>query len=205
MNTSNKVRHPCQKCGQICYGKQCKDCHLKMIEIRDGVCCDCKNTFIAIRKDGTKRIRCYDCQEIYDATFISKCACGAEYHKTNKKTGAKFKECLTCYKKRFIKCSNCDNTTVIDRPLCIECYTSKNETKKIEDEYIPPPQSLRNPNKIYELRKCFAKDCNSMTTYKYCVKCNKKNITIAEQYMISTCEKCGIREKGYFTICNYCK
>lgn len=201
MNTTtsnNKVSHPCQHCGKICYGKQCKECHLKMIAIRDAICCDCSNSFPALRKDGTKRVRCYDCQEIYNATFIADCrTCGDKFHKKNK-DGREFNECLPCYKRKFVKCTDCDNTTLVDYPMCKSCYATKKESKK---ERTPPHRQQKT--KEYELRKCATSDCPKMTTYKNCSDCNNNYMSVANQYMLSVCQYdgCGLRYKGYYKFC----
>ena len=55
---NNIELHPCQYCGNTCKGKQCRECHLKMVEKKQGTCINCKNTFYALRIDGTKRQRC---------------------------------------------------------------------------------------------------------------------------------------------------
>ena len=33
--------HPCQYCETLCYGSQCKNCHLKMIADKHSNCVDC--------------------------------------------------------------------------------------------------------------------------------------------------------------------
>ena len=44
--------HPCPYCNVPCFGKQCKNCHNKMIEDKNAECIDCTEQFYALRRDG---------------------------------------------------------------------------------------------------------------------------------------------------------
>jgi len=125
------VAHQCPYCPNTCLGKQCKECHKKMVETRNATfdetknsyCCDCNKPFMSLRKDGSKRVRCFFCQKIYKETYIINCPdCNIEFHSRNKKDGRIFDKCFSCYKKRFTKCRNCEKNTLIEYPLCKECY-----------------------------------------------------------------------------------
>lgn len=120
-----KKLHPCQYCEKSCYGKQCKECHLKMIEKQQGVCLDCHKTFFAIRKNGSKRRRCLDCQDAYNNKYIAECPdCKMTYH-AYMEDGRVFNKCFTCYKKSLHKCEKCENYTKFEYALCRICYQNR--------------------------------------------------------------------------------
>jgi hypothetical protein len=120
-----KELHPCQYCDALCYGKQCKDCHFKMLETQKGICLDCHKTFHAIRKNGSKRRRCLECQEAYNKKYIAECPeCLNTYH-AFMEDGRVFEKCFNCYKKTLHKCSNCDNFTKFEYALCRNCYQTR--------------------------------------------------------------------------------
>jgi hypothetical protein len=123
--------HPCQYCENMCFGSQCKNCHLKMIADRQSNCIDCNRIFLAKRKNGTYRKRCFECQEKYNAKYIAKCiSCNNDFH-AYLDDGRIFNRCLKCYKNSFKKCGNCDNMTHSDYVLCKICFRNN-------DEIIPP-------------------------------------------------------------------
>lgn len=120
-----KELHPCQYCDAMCFGKQCKDCHFKMLETQKGVCLDCHSTFHAIRKNGSKRRRCMECQDAYNKKYIAECPeCQMTYH-AFMEDGRVFEKCFTCYKKTLHKCSNCDSFTKFEYALCRNCYQTR--------------------------------------------------------------------------------
>lgn len=85
--------HPCVNCGKLCKGKQCKECHVKMLQSK---CVDCNILFNARRRDGTMRKRCGECQTNFNNKFIRKCPdCNNEFHK-----GKDYDTCLECFKQR---------------------------------------------------------------------------------------------------------
>ena len=142
----NGVAHPCPYCPNSCLGKQCKECHKKMVELRNttfdetknSYCCDCSKPFMSVRKDGSKRIRCFFCQQTYKETYIIDCPdCGVEFHTRNKKDGRIFDKCFSCYKKKFTKCRNCERNTLIEYHLCKECYFQEKsyKEKKYDQNY----------------------------------------------------------------------
>lgn len=129
-NSGGKELHPCQYCGNLCFGKQCKQCHLKMIESQKGICLDCHNTFNAIRRDGSKRRRCLECQTAYNNKYISECPdCHNTYH-AYMEDGRVFEKCFDCYKKTLHKCNNCDSFTKFEYALCRNCYQSSSHTRR---------------------------------------------------------------------------
>ena len=123
--------HPCQYCSQPCFGKQCKDCHLKMFEERKGECLDCKKFFSALRKDGTKKRRCFECQREYNSKYISICPdCNLSYH-AYMDDGRVFEKCFSCYKQSLRKCSRCDNLTKNNFALCRTCYRNPPPSEEV--------------------------------------------------------------------------
>lgn len=157
-NTKNIEPHPCQYCDTPCFGLQCKNCHMKMIADRSGICIDCNKTFFnALRKDGTKRQRCKDCQTNFELKNIIPCPeCSKPYD------GRIFQKCLECHKKSFHKCESCDNMIKSKYVKCGECY------RKERKPYI------KDPN-MFPLVDCSSPDCLNKTTYKYCKICSLKN------------------------------
>ena len=61
----------------MCYGFQCKNCHIKMIAEKQSNCIDCTKPFNAKRKNGTFKKRCFGCQDNYNKKYISKCIKGS--------------------------------------------------------------------------------------------------------------------------------
>ena len=203
--TFDKVSHKCQYCDNLCFGKQCKQCHLKMVAARDADCCDCSKSFPALRKDGTKRIRCFDCQQVYEKEYVKKCPdCDENFHALSK-DGRMFDRCFSCNKKRFTKCRNCENSTFVDYPLCKTCYSSERDEKKVARDNRESRNNTRvSEDTERETRPCKTLNCKNMTEYSLCQKCNSTFRDTANQFMISTCQYdgCGYRGKGYFTYCN---
>jgi hypothetical protein len=206
MNTNNnkvsttKVAHPCQYCGQQCFGSQCKNCHLKMMSEREGNCNDCSKTFPAMRKDGTMRIRCAPCQEVYNSTYIANCSgCGDDYN-TKSKDGRFFDKCYSCYKKKFTKCKNCDGSTLVEYPLCKSCFVTDRAKKPSS---IVSSSSSKSSSKKFDEHRCNMSGCTSMTTYFYCKPCSISSRQVSDTYMVSRCqyETCGQRFKGNYKYC----
>ena len=188
-----RVAHPCQYCSRSCFGKQCKECHVSMVSAREGKCVDCSEMFYALRKDGSKRIRCNTCQDAYAKIHISNCSdCGESFHAVLK-DGRTFNKCLNCYKKEFTNCKNCSKTTRVEYPLCKECYTTEKSLSTKKKEKKP----------VYESHACNTKGCPNKTTYSLCFSCNESFKDVANAYMISTCQfkDCGYRGKGSFKYC----
>ena len=197
--SATKVAHPCQYCGQQCFGLQCKSCHLKMMSAREGKCNDCGNNFPAMRKDGTMRVRCMPCQEVYNETYISKCVdCGNDYN-TQNKDGRFFDKCYSCYKKKFTKCKNCEGSTLVEYSLCKKCYTTSDSRVKKPASVTSSSGSVRK----FDEHECNMVGCNSMTTYFYCKPCSVSSRQVSDTYMVSRCqyEKCGLRFKGNYKYC----
>ena len=188
--------HPCQYCTKPCRGKQCKECHLKMVAERSGKCIDCDATFHAKRQDGTMKKRCYTCQQMYNTTHISSCSgCGEKYHKMLA-DGRTFEKCYNCYQSSISKCENCDNSTFNGFPLCRDCHQKRPAKKTFE---------YKKSNIEYETHPCKTDGCESKTSYTFCGDCNYKNKQTSDMDMVSTCQSCGYRGNGDFKFCRECK
>jgi hypothetical protein len=167
-----KDAHPCQYCGNSCYGKQCKQCHLKMLDSQKGVCMDCNVSFHAVRRDGSKRRRCTECQTAYNNKYISQCPdCNNTYH-AYMEDGRVFEKCFGCYKKSLHKCTNCDNFTKFEYALCRNCYQTSdrgggggigngNGTNR---RFHSSPREL-------QLFKCNNEICENLTSKNLCKSC----------------------------------
>jgi hypothetical protein len=183
-----KILHPCQYCGDPCYGKQCKGCHFTMVSNREADCIDCKTKFFALRKDGTKRKRCLKCQETYNNNHIKVCpGCDNNYH-AYLEDGRVFEKCFNCYKSSFHKCANCDNNIKEEFTICGECYRKERQ----------------NTKSFYPETTCRNKDCTNKTTYTYCRTCNDDLKNTNNYYMVSSCQEpgCSYRGRGNFTFCD---
>ena len=121
--------HPCQYCEKPCVGKQCRDCHLKMVSKSKGKCVDCDQIFFAMRKDGTMRSRCKECQDTYNSKFMAACpGCKNSYHAILK-DGRIFDKCFDCYKSSIKMCSKCTkNKTINGNELCPPCHKESIKT-----------------------------------------------------------------------------
>ena len=158
-----KDAHPCLYCGNPCFGKQCKQCHLKMLESQKGECLDCNVKFNAIRRDGSKRRRCLDCQQSYNNKYISECPdCKNTYH-AYMEDGRVFEKCFDCYKKSLHKCTGCENFTKFEYALCRNCYQSSNERRY-------------NSQRELQLFKCKNEICENLTTKNLCKTCYNEGI-----------------------------
>ena len=167
-NKKTYKHHPCQYCGNKCYGIQCKDCHLKMVAEQNSECIDCKVTFKAIRKDGSKRKRCLDCQKNYSDKYFKNCPDCSKSFRCLLDNGKVFDKCSDCHKneikaqeKQKIKdtliyeCKVCKQKT--NHELCGKCFREK---KSVEDTYM--------------LSKCFSCGQRFKGNFKYCSKECKK-------------------------------
>ncbi len=169
MNNVSLIRkrelHPCQHCGNQCYGMQCKSCYEKMIESRAGICCDCNTKFLAQRKDGTKRKRCPDCQIVYNQKYIATCPfCKNDYH-AYLDDGRVFDRCFQCYMSTFHKCERCENKTKGEFNLCKSCYESDRQSRVINDNT--------------PLMKCRTGDCDTLSRYTFCKPCYDRKRTFS--------------------------
>jgi hypothetical protein len=187
--TDNGV-HPCQYCEKPCKGKQCKDCHLKMVSKLQGKCADCETVFLAVRKDGTVRKRCKDCQDAYNDKHYAKCPDCKEQYYAFLEDGRVFSKCFDCYQKTktINKCEKCDSKTYKDNTLCSPCYQESKKTAVKEKETRP----------------CKKDGCKNLTIYTFCKSCNDSK-RVLDSYMVSTCQKCNSRSKGNFKLCFDCK
>jgi len=128
-NESVVETHPCQYCEKPCVGKQCKDCHFKMIAKSKGKCQDCEQIFFALKKDGSMRERCKECQDKKNAQFSAKCPeCKNTYHAILK-DGRIFDKCFDCYKAGIKMCSSgCGKKTINGHELCVGCHKESIKT-----------------------------------------------------------------------------
>jgi hypothetical protein len=174
-----KELHKCPYCDNTCFGIQCKQCHLKMLEAQQGTCTDCNELFHAVRKDGSKRRRCISCQTVYNEKYISKCPiCSSSYHACLD-DGRFFDKCFSCYKKSFHQCSNCDRSTKIDYDLCKVCYQAEKKMKYVNNNYANNNRFIytennfttrKIPNEL-ELFKCEVTGCSNISSTKICTQC----------------------------------
>lgn len=159
--------HPCQYCGKTCYGMQCKECHLKMSQINNADCVDCKVSFKALKKDGTKRKRCFECQKIYSQTYYGQCVdCNGTF-RCVLDDGRSFDKCFKCYnevrderKKKYenskdegntkiCNSKDCENSTKF--AFCSSCFKNK---KRVDDTYM--------------VSKCIVCNYRISGNYKFC-------------------------------------
>ena len=169
--------HPCVNCGKSCKGKQCRECHVKMIQSE---CADCKTHFNARRKDGTMRKRCLECQEGYNKKYIRKCPdCTTEFHDLSHKY-----------------------------ETCLQCYKNRQEAKKVEYEKIKVEREYKNKERSdkweNEKKDCYNRGCKNMTIYKFCKTCNDDRKHLNNNFMTYTCQDCGYRGRGDYTLCMKC-
>ena len=145
--------HPCRYCNNPCKGRQCRNCHIKMINNKQGECIDCSKIFNALRINGTKKQRCFDCQSIYTKHHISVCnICGNNYHAILK-DGRKFAKCYNCYNEEFTNCKNCNKRCLKKYDICKDCLeVDKHNITLIESK-------CRNNNCENKTFYCFCKEC----------------------------------------------
>ena len=199
MNTSQKNMkdmkdaHGCQYCAKPCFGLQCKDCHMKMVAERSGVCADCSKSFPAKRPDGSLKKRCYECQTKFASENLGTCADCSKSFPAKRPDGSFKKRCYECQTKfaseNFRKCNSCDKSTWKQYSFCKDCVPEKVETASVKSNG--------------SFNKCETKTCEKMTTYKYCGDCKRSFNSIANDYMISRCQEdgCSYRGKGCFKFC----
>lgn len=148
-NIKNMEVHGCQYCSKPCYGLQCKDCHMKMMAERAGVCIDCSKSFQAMRKDGTMRKRCLDCQDVFASSHLNPCEDCSKPFPAKRKDGTMKKRCFDCQtiftKANFKKCDKCDNSTRKEYAFCRDCVPKKT---------FSPARSSASSAKSFTSRKC---------------------------------------------------
>jgi len=175
VEVSNNVRvskfHPCQYCGKRCIGSQCKECHLKMVSERNSDCIECGKSFYALRKDGTKRQRCFECQKLFNEIFYKNCPGCSKTFRFLLDNGKEFSKCGECYtsdrikreeknrkeeEKNMYDCKKCKNEKT-NYSLCGKCFR---EEKEMTD--------------VYMLSKCFTCGQRFKGSFKFCSKeCRK--------------------------------
>ena len=130
IKTDNKNKsgdlHPCQNCNKQCFGLQCKECHLKMVEEKKAnmtKCTDCDKSFNSKKLDGSKNTRCFECRKSWYKKNFKACPGCKENYRYLLDTGKTIDMCRGCYRSTmFHKCSTCDNTTHIKTTMCSWCY-----------------------------------------------------------------------------------
>jgi len=209
LNTDNLINddlentlHPCKYCKKTCKGKQCKDCHFKMVSSRQGVCLDCDKQFYAVRSDNSKRKRCFECQKNYNSTHIAKCPiCNIDYH-AYLEDGRFFDKCYGCYKSNIKECEKCKKNTINGFPLCNICYNEE-KSSKIKLLSYSPTSSTKSIEYTFKQidKQCKTDNCNNSTIFTYCEGCYSKN---KPGLITSICQICGYKNRGNFKICNKC-
>ena len=201
-NTKNIEAHGCQYCSKPCFGLQCKDCHIKMVAERAGVCMDCSKTFSAKRKDGSMRKRCMECQTKFASENITPCIDCSKPFPSKRKDGTTKKRCFECQdifsKENFKKCDSCDKSTWKEYSFCKDCVSAR--AAKRDATMSVKSSSSGGSAKSH---KCSTATCNNMTTYNSCSECHRNFRYAANEYMISTCQEdgCGYRGTGMFKYC----
>ena len=177
-----KTLHPCINCNKNCMGKQCRDCHIKML---NSECIDCNRTFNARRKNGTMRKRCLGCQTDYNKKYVRKCPeCNSEFHDLSNK----YSVCLPCYKNQQ------------------ENKKLEYEKIKTDREAIRKDNDEINKNKWEnsEKKECYTHNCYNITIYKFCKKCYDMKNDVNKRYMTYICQDCGYRGIGDYNLCIDC-
>ena len=190
--------HPCPYCNTLCFGKQCKNCHNKMIADKSADCYDCGEQFFALRHDGKKNKRCKKCKVKYDEEHQGRCVECNEIFNSVLEDGRIFDKCLDCYKKGFKKCEKCDKSINSTFDLCRDCYQEQKQQYQ-ENKKKSPIEEER------VLKDCQTKGCLNKTSSSLCPKCFESYNQLADEYMVSTCVKCGYRSHGYFKFCGKCQ
>lgn len=179
--------HPCQYCSTPCFGKQCRGCHMKMIESRNGNCAECNKVFKAERFDGSRRLRCMDCHVSYSEKHFAPCPDCNKTYRWLHDNGTVYNRCSTCYNesKNKAKCVVCNEglfSTRFDK--CSTCY------KKSIDE--------KNVN------TCSTNGCENKCEKTFCRDCFNSRRTVSDQYMVSRCNVCDSRVMGDYKTCRSC-
>jgi hypothetical protein len=137
--------HPCKYCGNFCKGKQCRDCHLKMISTQCE-CIDCSIKFIPLR--------CFNCENFQAKNSLNNCPeCGNIFCSLSK-SGKTFQTCYDCYQNDFSNCKKCNKRCLKKYSFCKQCYPLVKNEEDIE-------------------KKCESKDCYNKTNYNFCQDCYK--------------------------------
>jgi len=191
-NASLPDVHPCQYCTKPCRGKQCKECHFKMLAKIQAKCGDCDKIFVAARKDGTMRKRCSDCHAEHVKKHYATCpGCSEQYHAILE-DGRVFDKCYNCYQKSFTVCKSCPNRTFKGAELCSDCYKA---SRPARTHYAPSDATYQS---------CKTEGCKNTTTYTFCKDCNYSRKQLESKYMTYTCKGCSIKGFGDYKFCEEC-
>jgi len=168
--------HPCQYCGNTCRGRQCRDCHLKMVASRNGNCTECGAEFTSIRKDGSMRKRCSDCQGEYNQKYMSMCPCCGDAYHACLRDGRIFDKCYKCYRSTVTKCQKCEGNAYNGYALCRDCHQStrskiSDTMSETSDRTFVPRTKFTIPDVTIEEHKCNNKDCGNLTRHVFCKEC----------------------------------
>ena len=137
--------HPCKYCGNSCKGKQCKQCHFKMLS-RNQDCIDCNIKFTSLR--------CFSCQNFHNKNNLSTCPDCGNLYSSMSKDGKSFQKCYDCYQNGFSNCKHCNKRCFKEYSFCKNCTDVLNKTENVETT-------------------CKSKDCNNKTNYDFCAECYK--------------------------------
>jgi len=203
-STSVTTLRKCPNCDKKCSGKQCRDCHVKMLEKRkesdsdsNSNCMDCNKTFFAKRADGSLRKRCKECQDIYVESHSVVCK-NEKCQKTFigiMNYGRTYQYCMECvdeHRKNRKKCDSCEKIISNDFTKCSDCF------KKEKVEY-------RKKEEAEMVNVCGSKGCENKSKFFLCKSCNFKEKSLRNEYMTSICFKCNFRFRGDFKFCENCK
>ena len=193
-----RTAHPCPNCTKPCLGRQCSECHMKMLEKQTGKCDDCDIDFPKIRPDGTTRKRCKECQTKYEAIHIATCPICKETYHAILKDGRTFDKCYKCRQESLNnKCESC-GSKAFGHKFCKTCYDT---SRKANYENRGRGDTFRDERPLV---KCKTLKCNNTTTYAFCRECNATNKKVSEQYLISSCLECGKKMMGDYKFCSDC-
>ena len=146
-NDNNKFLHACKYCGNMCKGKQCKQCHFKMIS-RIHNCINCKTEFLALN--------CFNCQDHYNKHNLSTCPDCDETYTAFSKDGKFFDKCYKCNTTMFSKCQNCNKRCLKQYTYCKICF-----------------EKMINNNIDLPINICKTNECQNTTKYIFCKNCYK--------------------------------
>lgn len=171
-NQSEKIMelHPCPKCQFPCFGKQCKDCHFRMVFEKNqyrNCCVDCRNY---IDSDYQHLRRCRNCYYSYMLKNKVKCnffLCKNVFDGRTAGDGKKKSYCNDCFSylksKNECFCEDCSSVLYFnfekDKNKCKTCIRKKKinmKTKSLD-------------KKKFNSSKCMG--CNKNGHVLYCKDC----------------------------------
>lgn len=135
---------------------------------------------MAVRKDGSIRKRCNECQYCYNQEFIAICpGCGDTFH-SKLRDGRTFSKCYKCYRSTVSKCIRCDNNAYNGYALCRDCHQSTKpfmafvkRDYEFEDSDMEEVTRVKFtlPDIATPLNRCETTNCTNRTVGKFCQQC----------------------------------